>query len=165
MTTVAVDRLALFQRLFLLIAGVWVGSLFTVGYLVVPTIFANLQDRQVAGMIAAAIFQAEAYVSVFVCVTLLLMANKLIKRNIEHYRSTRWVILVLLMISALTCFGLIPYMDTLRQEALLFGIPVMASPSASLFGRLHGISSGLFLIQSLLGLWMVWRLTRHPTNP
>jgi hypothetical protein len=165
MTTVAVDRLALFQRLFLLIAGVWVGSLFTVGYLVVPTIFANLQDRQVAGMIAAAIFQAEAYVSVLVCVTLLLMANKLIKRNIEHYRSTRWVILALLLISALTCFGLIPYMDTLRQEALLLGISVMASPSASLFGRLHGISSVLFLIQSLLGLWMVWRLTRHPTNP
>jgi hypothetical protein len=165
MTTVAVDRPALFQRLFLLIAGVWVGSLFTVGYLVVPTIFANLQDRQVAGMIAAAIFQAEAYLSVLVCVTLLLMANKLIKRNIEHYRSTRWVILVLLLISALTCFGFIPYMDSLRQEALLLGIPVMASPSASLFGRLHGISSGLFLIQSLLGLWMVWRLTRHPTNP
>ena len=165
MTTVAVDRVALFQRLFLLIAGVWVGSLFTVGYLVVPTIFANLQDRQVAGMIAAAIFQAEAYVSVLVCVTLLLMANKLIKRNIEHYRSTRWVILALLLISALTCFGLIPYMDTLRQEALLLGISVMASPSASLFGRLHGISSVLFLIQSLLGLWMVWRLTRHPTNP
>jgi nitric oxide reductase large subunit len=116
-------------------------------------------------MIAAAIFQAEAYVSVVVCVALLLMANALVKRNIENYRSTRWVILVLLLISAITCFGLIPYMDALRQEALLLGVPVMASTSASLFGRLHGISSGLFLIQSLLGLWMVWRLTRHPTNP
>jgi hypothetical protein len=165
MAIVAADRLALFQRLFILIAGVWVGSLFTVGYLVVPTIFANLQDRQVAGMIAAAIFQAEAYVSVLVCFTLLLMANILIKRNIENYRSTRWVILVLLLISAVTCFAFIPYMNALRQEALLLGVPVMASPSASLFGRLHGISSGLFLIQSLLGLWMVWRLTRHPTNP
>ena len=165
MTTVAADRLALFQRLFLLIAGVWVGSLFTVGYLVVPTIFANLQDRQVAGMIAAAIFQAEAYVSVLVCVTLLLLANALIKRKVENYRNTRWVILVLLLISAMTCFGFIPYMNALRQEALLLGIPVMASPSASLFGRLHGISSGLYLIQSLLGLWMVWRLTRYPSNP
>ena len=165
MSTVAADRLVLIQRLFALIAGVWVGSLFTVGYLVVPTIFANLQDRQVAGMIAAAIFQAEAYVSVVVCVALLLLANFLVKRNIENYRSTRWVILALLLISAMTCFGLIPYMNALRQEALLLGAPVMASPSASLFGRLHGISSGLFLIQSLLGLWMVWRLTRHPTNP
>ena len=161
MTAVTADRLALFQRFFLLIAGVWVGSLFTVGYLVVPTIFANLQDRQVAGMIAAAIFQAQAYVSVLVCVALLLLANALIKRRVETYRNTRWVILVLLLISALTCFGLIPYMDALRQEALLLGVPVMASPSASLFGRLHGISSGLYLIQSLLGLWMVWRLSRY----
>jgi len=165
MITLAADRLAVVQRLFVLIAGVWVGSLFTVGYLVVPTIFANLQDRQVAGMIAAAIFQTEAYVSVLVCVALLLLANVLIKRNIDNYHGIRWVILVLLLISALTCFGFIPYMNALRHEALLLGVPVMASPSAGLFGRLHGISSGLFLIQSLLGLWMVWRLTRHPTNP
>lgn len=150
------------QRLFLILAGLWVGSLFTVGYLVVPTIFANLQDRQVAGMIAAAIFQAEAYVSVVVCVALLLLANALIERKRDDYRSIRWITLVLLLISALTCFGLIPYMDGLRKEALLLGMPVMASPSAVLFGRLHGISSGLFLIQSVLGLWMVWRLSRHP---
>lgn len=164
MSAVAPPRHTALQRLFLMLAGLWVGSLCTLGFLVIPTIFASLQDRQVAGMIAAAIFQAEAYVSVLVCVTLLLLANALIQRNVESYRSMRWVILVLLLISALTCFGLIPYMNALRQEALLLGIPVMASPSASLFGRLHGVSSGLFLLQSLLGLWMVWRLTRRPTN-
>jgi len=165
MIAVVVDRLALFQRLFLLIAGVWVGSLFAVGFLVVPTIFTALQDRQVAGMIAGTIFQVEAYLSVAVCLGLLVLANLLVKRRVEYYRSIRWNILVLLLCSLLTCFGLIPYMDALRQEALLLGIPVMASPSASLFGRLHGISSGLFLIQSFLGLWVVWRLSRHPTNP
>jgi hypothetical protein len=164
MTTVVADRLALFQRLFLLIAGVWIGSLFAVGFLVVPTIFTALQDRQVAGMIAGTIFQVEAYLSAAVCLGLLVLANLLVKGRVEHYRSIRWIILVLLLCSLLTCFGLIPYMDALRQEALLLGVPVMASPSASLFGRLHGISSGLFLVQSLLGLWMVWRLTRQPIN-
>jgi len=162
MNAVVAPRHTAIQRLFLILAGLWVGSLCTVGFLVVPTIFASLQDRQVAGMIAAAIFQAEAYVSVLVCVALLLMVNTLIKRNIENYRSTRWVILVLLLISALTCFGFIPYMNSLRQEALLLGIPVMASPSAALFGRLHGISSGLFVLQGVLGLLMVWRLSRQP---
>lgn len=165
MTTVAADRLAIYQRLFLLIAGVWVGSLFTVGYLVVPTIFTALQDRQVAGMIAGAIFQVEAYISVAVCLGLLVLANWLVNRKADHYRSIRWMLLLLLLCSVVTCFGLIPYMDALRQEALVMGMPVMASPSATLFGRLHGISSGLFLVQSLLGLWMVWRLSRHPTNP
>ena len=165
MNAAGAPRYAAAQRLFLLICGVWVGSLFAVGYLVVPTIFANLQDRQVAGMIAAAIFQVEAYFSVLACLSLLVLANLLVRRNLEHYRSIRWITLVLLFCSLLTCFGLIPYMDALRQEALLLGVPVMASPSASLFGRLHGISSGLFLVQSLLGLWMVWRLTRQPTHP
>lgn len=165
MTTVPADRLAVYQRLFLLIAGVWVGSLFTVGYLVVPTIFTHLQDRQVAGMIAGAIFQVEAYISVAVCLGLLVLANWLVNRKADHYRSIRWMLLLLLLCSVVTCFGLIPYMDALRQEALLMGMPVMASPSATLFGRLHGISSGLFLVQSLLGLWMVWRLSRHPANP
>jgi hypothetical protein len=104
MTTLAVDRLALFQRLFLLIAGVWVGSLFAVGFLVVPTIFTALQDRQVAGMIAAAIFQVEAYLSVLVCLGLLILANLLVRRKVEHYRSIRWITLVLLLCSLLTCF-------------------------------------------------------------
>ncbi|MDO9014063.1 MAG: DUF4149 domain-containing protein [Polynucleobacter sp.] len=165
MNTAGAPRYAAAQRLFLLICGVWVGSLFAVGYLVVPTIFANLQDRQVAGMIAAAIFQVEAYLSVLVCLSLLVLANLLVRREVEHYRSIRWITFVLLLSSLITCFGLIPYMDALRQEALLLGVPVMASPSASLFGRLHGISSGLFLVQSLLGLWMVWRLTRQAANP
>jgi hypothetical protein len=165
MSAAVAPRHAALQRLFLILAGLWVGSLCTLGFLVIPTIFASLQDRQVAGMIAAAIFQVEAYLSVAVCLGLLIFANLLIKRKVEHYRSIRWITLVLLLCSLLTCFGLIPYMDALRQEALLLGVPVMASPSASLFGRLHGISSGLFLIQSLLGLWMVWRLTRQPINP
>lgn len=164
MNAMQAPRHVAIQQIFLVLAGLWVGSLFTVGYLVVPTIFASLQDRQVAGMIAAAIFQAEAYVSVIVSVALMLLANTLIKRQVDYYRSIRWMILVLLLISLLTCFGLIPYMDGLRKEALLLGMPVMASPSAVLFGRLHGISSGLFLIQSVLGLWMVWRLSRQSTT-
>ena len=38
------------QRLFILIAGLWVGSLLTVGYLVAPAIFSTMTDRQAAGM-------------------------------------------------------------------------------------------------------------------
>jgi len=148
------------QRLFLIVAGLWVGSLLTVAYLVAPTIFASLQDRQVAGMIAGAIFRVEAYVSVVACVGLLVLANLLVNRKLDQYRVVRWILLAMLVCSALASFALIPYMDALREEALLQGMPVMVSPSASLFGRLHGISSGLFLIQSLLGLFLIWRLSR-----
>ena len=37
------------QRLFILIAALWVGSLLTVGYLVAPAIFSTMTDRQAAG--------------------------------------------------------------------------------------------------------------------
>lgn len=148
------------QRLFLLIAGLWVGSLLTVGYLVAPTIFASLQDRQVAGMIAGAIFRVEAYLSMVVCVGLLVLANLLVNRKLTHYRMIRWILLAMLVCSMVASFGLMPYMDALREEALLQGMPVMLSPSAALFGKLHGASSGLFLIQSVLGLYLVWRLTQ-----
>lgn len=147
------------QRLFLIIVGLWVGSLLTVAYLVAPAIFINLQDRQVAGMIAGAIFRVESYLSVLICVGLLVFANVLVNRKLNHYRLIRWILLVMLVCSALASFALIPYMDALREEAFLQGMSVMASPSATLFGRLHGISSGLFLIQSLLGLFLIWRLS------
>lgn len=147
------------QRFFLIVAGLWVGSLLTVAYLVAPTIFASLQDRQVAGMIAGAIFRVEAYVSVVACVGLLVLANLLVNRKLDQYRMIRWILLAMLVCSALASFALIPYMDALREEAFLQGMSVMASPSATLFGRLHGISSGLFLIQSLLGLYLIWRLS------
>ena len=42
----------------------------------------------------------------------------------------------------------------------LEGMPVMLSPSADVFRKLHGVSSVLFLIQSALGIYLVWRLTK-----
>ncbi|MBJ7503600.1 MAG: DUF4149 domain-containing protein, partial [Polynucleobacter sp.] len=47
----------------------------------------------------------------------------------------------------------------IRDQALQQGMPVMLSPSAPLFSRLHGISSILFLSESVLGLVLVWRLS------
>ncbi len=59
------------RRLFMVLSSLWVGSLLTVGYLVAPTLFSNIFDRQAAGMIAGAIFRVEAYVSLVLSVGLL----------------------------------------------------------------------------------------------
>ncbi len=148
------------QRLFLFVSSLWVGSLITVGYLVAPTLFATLTDRQVAGMVAGAIFQVEAYVSLVLCVALLVLANLLVSRGLQAYRAIRWILLAMLVCVALGSFVLMPWMENLREDALLQGMPVMYSPSASLFATLHGISSSIFLVQSLLGIYLVWRLTQ-----
>jgi hypothetical protein len=148
------------QRLFILIAGMWVGSILAVGYLVAPTIFTTLTDRQVAGMVAGSVFKAEAYLSIIVCIALMVLANLLVTRGLNQYRAIRLLLLVMLICSAAASFVLIPWLDSLRDQALLEGMPVMLSPSADLFRKLHGVSSALFLIQSALGIYLVWRLTK-----
>lgn len=148
------------QRLFILIAGLWVGSLLTVGYLVAPAIFTTMTDRQAAGMVAGSIFKLEAYLSLIVCMGLMVLANLLVNRGLNQYRLIRWLLLAMLLCSISAAFIFIPWMNTLRDNALAQGMPVMLSPSATLFGRLHGASSILFMFQSLLGVTLVWRLTK-----
>jgi hypothetical protein len=149
------------QRLFILIAGLWVGSLLAVGFLVAPAIFTTMTDRQAAGMVAGSIFRVEAYLSVIVCIGLMVLANLLVNRGLNQFRFIRWLLLAMLLCSMAAAFIFIPWMNALRDDALLQGMPVMLSPSATLFGRLHGASSILFTLQSLLGVFLVWRLTKR----
>ena len=149
------------QRLFILIAGLWVGSLLTVGYLVAPAIFSTMTDRQAAGMVAGSIFRLEAYLSLIVCIGLMVLANLLVNRGLNQFRLIRWLLLLMLLCSIAAAFIFIPWMNALRDNALAQGMPVMLSPSATLFGRLHGASSILFMSQSILGVYLVWRLTKN----
>ena len=148
------------QRLFVLVAGLWVGSILTAGYLVAPTIFGTLTDRQVAGMVAGSIFKVEAYLSTIVCIALMVLANLLVNRGLSQYKIIRLILLGMLFCSVAASFVFIPWMNTLRDQALLNGMPVMLSPSADVFSKLHGASSIVFMIQSALGLYLVWRLTK-----
>lgn len=149
------------QRLFILIAGLWVGSMLAVGYLVAPAIFSTMTDRQAAGMVAGSVFRLEAYLSLIVCIGLMVLANLLVNRGLNQFRFIRWLLLAMLLCSMAAAFIFIPWMNALRDDALLQGMPVMLSPSATLFGRLHGASSILFTLQSLLGIFLVWRLTKR----
>jgi hypothetical protein len=132
-----------------------------VGYLVAPAIFSTMTDRQAAGMVAGSIFRLEAYLSVIVCIGLMVLANLLVNRGLDQFRMIRWLLLAMLLCSLAATLILIPWMNALRDTALADGMPVMLSPSASLFGRLHGASSILFMVQSVLGIYLVWRLSKN----
>ena len=66
------------QRLFTFILALWVGTLTTIGYIVAPTLFATLTDRQVAGMVAGALFRIEGTISMVLSVALIMFANLLV---------------------------------------------------------------------------------------
>ena len=40
------------QRIFTIVAALWIGGFVTVGYMVTPILFSTLGDRQVAGIVA-----------------------------------------------------------------------------------------------------------------
>jgi len=139
------------EHLRLLIAALWVGSLWTVGYLVAPTLFATLADRVLAGTIAGAIFRIEAWLSV-VCAAALLVLHR-IGDGDKAGRRLQWIALGMLACTLIGYFGLQPLMSAIREEARLGGI--MDASMKTRFGILHGISSAFYLLQSLLGVALI----------
>ena len=149
------------QWLFAVISGLWVGSFIAIGFLVVPILFTSLGDRQVAGFVAANLFKAIAYIGVGMSAFLMVMANHLVKRSIEYFRPIRWLLLGMLACSIVAAFIITPWMNSLRDQALYLGLSVRESTHASLFSRLHAVSSAIFLAQTLLGFVLVWRATKN----
>lgn len=120
----------------------WAGSLWTVGYVVAPTLFAVLDDRQLAGLLAGRLFEIVAYSGLF-CGALLLIGQ------VARSGWKGWRVYVLLAMLALTVVGqfvLQPRMAALKSQG---------SAAADRFAMLHGVSSTLFLIVSLLALALV----------
>ena len=148
------------HRVFRLLTVIWVGSLFTIGYAVAPVLFTSL-DRTSAGAVAAQLFRIEGVLGVVCGVLLLCLANVLIRRGHDTYRSLRWLIAGMLVCVLLGYFALQPFMNAIRMAALEAGTDLAHSPDAARFGVLHGVSSLFYLIESLLAVALVWKL---PTN-
>jgi hypothetical protein len=137
-----------------LLVTFWVGSLWTVGYLAAPTLFATLPDRALAGSIAGSLFRVQAWVSVGCGLLLLLLF--LADRDFAKRRDC--VVLVVLMLVCLSVgyFGLQPFMAALREAAVANG-GVMTEAARARFGVLHGVASVIYLLQSGLGVLLVLR--------
>jgi len=148
------------QRVFSLLSGILFGALLSVGFLVTPTLFNVLDDKQVAGMIAGEVFKNTSFFSLVVSVFLLIYANLLVKRDLNHYKLIRWLLLSCICLTLIGTFVVQPMMVELRELALNQGAPVMQSPQAKSFGRLHQLSSALFTIEVLMYSLIFWKSTK-----
>jgi hypothetical protein len=111
-----------------------------------------------AGAVAAQLFRVQGILGVVCGVLLLGLANLLIRRGGEAYRRLRWLIAGMLVCVLVGYFALQPFMNAMRVAALEAGSDVGHSVYATRFGILHGVSSLFYLIESLLGLGLVWML-------
>jgi len=122
----------------------WVGGLWAIGFIVAPALFANLDDRALAGTLAGVMFEIIAYIGL-VCSLLLLVSNQFgYPQQRINWRAV--VLLIMLILVIVGQFVLAPMIAELRQAG--------SSDSAS-FARLHGLASFSYLVTSLLGLLLV----------
>ena len=145
------------SRVRILVATLWAGSLWTIGFIVAPTLFGTLGDRVLAGNIAGSMFRAEAWLSI-VCALVLLALLQWSPGALEPKRRRLLGALVLSMLvcALLSHFGITPLMAELKAQAQ-GSAGIMDEAMRSRFGLLHGVSTVIFAVQSLLAGILIWK--------
>lgn len=140
------------ETLYSVLLTLWVGGLWAVGGIVAPTLFATLPSRPLAGVIAGKLFEVFGWVGL-VCAAYLLIFVLVGEGASALKRRVFWILLVMLMLTAAGQFGIHPLLAQLKHDAM--PREVMDSVLRDRFVAWHGVSSILYLLQSVLGLLLI----------
>jgi hypothetical protein len=130
------------DRIALMLVALWWGSLTTIGFLVVPMLFARLGNPAVAGNFAAQLFAAQTWVAIGCGLVLII-----------HFRTkgddgfTRPVLAGLFLVLAALLLAL------LQQYAV--APHIVARDNLRLW---HSVGSGMYLAQWACTGVLLWRL-------
>ena len=135
-----------------LVAALWAGALWVLGYIAAPAVF-GIASAPLAGDIVGAFLRRMAWISI-ACAALMLVLVRL-SPDLDSRRRRSLSLLVLAMLAcALVMFvGLQPAMAALRAAAGPAGIRV--SPQWTQFAVLHGVSQLFHLIEAVLAAILV----------
>lgn len=139
----------MFHRLPALVAALWWGSLTTIGFLVVPMLFAHLPSPMVAGNMAAKLFAAQTWVAVACCLVLLLISRP--KQAIAQYPWAQAAMVFILggmLLALLTQFGVAPRIVA-RQDLRLW----------------HSVGTVMYVLQWCCALAVLWQTLRQVQKP
>ena len=139
----------------LLVAALWAGSLWTIGYVVAPTLFLSLHDNVLAGTIVGFLLRSQAWLAIGCAAVLLLLVRRgdLVP---AQQRSSSLLIVAMLACALVIHFGLQPVMAQLKLEAGAAGLA--GTPQGKSFGMLHGVSQLFYLVESVLAGWLLVKL-------
>lgn len=133
-------------RLPALAAALWWGSLTTVGFLVVPLLFAHLPSAAIAGQMAAKLFAAQTWVTVACCMLLLLISRRRHEEVQEPWaQAALGFVLGGLLLALLVQFGVSPRIVA-RQDLRLW----------------HSVGTGMYVLQWVCALVVLWRTVHVP---
>lgn len=134
------------ERIALMLAALWWGSLTTTGFLVVPMLFAHLETPAIAGRMAAELFAAQTWVALGCGLTLLIhVRTKADEDRLDGPALTAVFLIVTAMLLAL-----------LQQYAV--APRIVARENLQFW---HSAGSAMYVAQWLCAGVMLWRLSRR----
>jgi hypothetical protein len=138
-------------RLSLIVITLWVGALWATGFSAY-VLFDNLQDKQLAGLLAGKLFTVVSYIGMGSAFYLL------VQRPMDYgaaalKQSFFWTVLFMLLLVLAGHFGIQPLLAQLKADAM--PADVMNSVFASRFKNWHGVASVAYLAECLLGFVLV----------
>ncbi len=123
-----------------LLVTLWVGSVWAIGYIAAPALFANLDDSELAGALAGELFTATAVLGIGCAMVLILVY--MIQRGWSTFTQWRfWVVLVMLALTVIGEFVIRAQMELVQ--------------GTDAFSRLHGTAQLVFLAVAVMGLALV----------
>lgn len=129
----------------------WVGALWMTG-ITASVLFQTIVDRSLAGLVAGKLFTIVSYIGIVSGSWLLL--QRLASDGFSAFKqSLFWIVLIMWILVLVGEFGIQPLLAQLKASAL--PNDVMQSVFASRFKTWHGIASVAYLVECLLGLWLV----------
>jgi len=134
------------DRLALLLAAFWWGSLTTIGFLVVPMLFAKLGNPAVAGNFAGQLFEAQSWVAIGCGLILLIhFRGKADDRMDGATMTAIGLVLGALLLALLQQYAVAPR--------------IMARDNLKLW---HAVGSGMYVVQWVCTLVLLWRMGARP---
>jgi Domain of unknown function (DUF4149) len=125
----------------LLSAALWWGSLSTIGFVVVPLLFARMQTKQMAGQIAALVFQYQAYVSWVCGGVLIFIAFMQARKSAKAFRLGENSLLLAGLVFSLCVYFIVAPQISARQNLKLW----------------HSLGTALFAGQWICATVVLWR--------
>jgi hypothetical protein len=130
------------DRIALLLAAFWWGSLTTIGFLVVPMLFARLGNPAVAGNFAGQLFEAQSWVAIGCGLILLVHFRTQAGERVNGPAQTA----IMLILGALL-------LALLQQYAV--APRILARDNLKLW---HAVGSGMYVVQWACTGALLWRM-------
>ena len=142
------------NKLAAVLAGVWLGFQIGAGYVTAPLLFQNLERMQ-AGALAGVLFDVAAYFGLAVWLLVYTVYKSRADRGYGRAYTPKWIVLLLVLLAA-NQFLLTPVIEAHKNGTANWLLSLVGGS----FGQWHGASSVVYMVCSIIGLGLVFRLLK-----